>query len=117
MEWGNPWMKEERDKTGGVGGPPTLPGLYLSTFQPSQPGFFRVCEGRESLSPNLKLLTPGINSALFSQKKINTLKIIVSSFLTPTIVDSILCTTSIPGINFSPLYIPTKILPLENFVR
>jgi hypothetical protein len=30
----------ERDNTSRVGGPPTLPGLYLSTFQPSQRGFF-----------------------------------------------------------------------------
>ncbi len=35
-------MKEERDNTSRVGGLPTLPGLYLSTFQPSQRGFFRV---------------------------------------------------------------------------
>ncbi len=35
-------MKEERDNTWGGGGLPTLPGLYLSTFQPSQRGFFRV---------------------------------------------------------------------------
>jgi hypothetical protein len=49
-------MKEERDNTSGGGGLPTLPGLYLSTFQPSQRGFFRVhlCEGRESLSPNFQ---------------------------------------------------------------
>jgi len=32
----------ERDNTWRVGGLPTLPGLYLSTFQPSQGGFFRV---------------------------------------------------------------------------
>jgi hypothetical protein len=38
------------------GGLPTLPGLYLSTFQPSHRGFFRVrlCEGRECLSPNFQ---------------------------------------------------------------
>jgi hypothetical protein len=44
------WMKEERDKTWGRGDLPTLPGLYLSTFQPSQRGFFRVhstCVWRE----------------------------------------------------------------------
>ena len=47
--YGNPaptrflsWMKEVRDDTWRVGGLPTLPGLYLSTFQPSQRGFFRV---------------------------------------------------------------------------
>jgi hypothetical protein len=32
----------ERDNTSGRGGPPTLPGLYHSTIQPSQRGFFRV---------------------------------------------------------------------------
>ncbi len=32
----------ERDNTSRVEGLPTLPGLYLSTFQPSQRGFFRV---------------------------------------------------------------------------
>ncbi len=32
----------ERDNTSRVGGIPTLPGLNLSTFQPSQRGFFRV---------------------------------------------------------------------------
>jgi hypothetical protein len=32
----------ERDNTSGVGGPPTLPGLYLSTIQPSQRGFYRI---------------------------------------------------------------------------
>ncbi len=37
-----PWMKEVRDNTWGRGGLPTLPGLNLSTFQPSQRGFFRV---------------------------------------------------------------------------
>jgi hypothetical protein len=37
-----PWMKEGRDNTWRVGGLPTLPGLNLSTFQPSQRGFFRV---------------------------------------------------------------------------
>ncbi len=36
----DPWMKEVRDKTWGRGGLPTLPGLYHSTFQPSQRGFF-----------------------------------------------------------------------------
>ncbi len=46
-----PWMKEVRDNTWRVGGLPTLPGLYLSTFQPSQRGFFSkhlgVWRGRE----------------------------------------------------------------------
>ncbi len=37
-----PWMKEVRDNTSRGGGLPTLPGIYLSTFQPSQRGFFRV---------------------------------------------------------------------------
>ncbi len=32
----------ERDNTSRRGGPPTLPGLYHSTIQPSQRGFFRV---------------------------------------------------------------------------
>ncbi len=36
------WMKEERDNTLEGGSLPTLPSLYLSTFQPSQRGFFRV---------------------------------------------------------------------------
>jgi hypothetical protein len=49
------------------GGLPMLPGLYLSTFQPSQQGFFRVhtvrlCEGRESLSPNFQTFQDPINS-------------------------------------------------------
>jgi hypothetical protein len=38
----SPWMKEARDKTWRGGGLPTLPGLNLSTIQPSQRGFFRV---------------------------------------------------------------------------
>jgi hypothetical protein len=40
----------ERDNTSRKGGLPTLPGLYRSTFQPSQRGFFmvHVCKGRES---------------------------------------------------------------------
>ncbi len=36
------WMKEERDNTSRGRGLPTLHGLNLSTFQPSQRGFFRV---------------------------------------------------------------------------
>jgi hypothetical protein len=32
----------ERDHTSRRGGQPTLPGLYHSTIQPSQRGFFRV---------------------------------------------------------------------------
>jgi hypothetical protein len=37
----------ERDHTSRKGGPPTLPGLYRSTIQPSRRGFYRihVCEG------------------------------------------------------------------------
>jgi hypothetical protein len=48
-DW-RPWMKEVRDNTSRKGGLPMLPSLYLSTFQPSQRGFFRVhvCKGRES---------------------------------------------------------------------
>jgi hypothetical protein len=44
------WMKEVRDNTSRKGGLPTLPSLYLSTFQPSQRVFLRVhvCKGRES---------------------------------------------------------------------
>ncbi len=40
----------ERDNTSGGGGLPTLPGLYLSTIQPSQRGFYRihVCEGGDN---------------------------------------------------------------------
>jgi hypothetical protein len=37
-----------RDNTSRVGGLPTLPGLNLSTFQPS----VHLCEGLASLSPN-----------------------------------------------------------------
>ncbi len=37
-----PWMKEERDNTSRRGVLPTLPSLNLSTFQPSQRGFFTV---------------------------------------------------------------------------
>ncbi len=38
-----PWMKEEKGIRHRVGGGlPTLPVLFLSTFQPSQRGFFRV---------------------------------------------------------------------------
>ncbi len=42
--WSSKPMDEgiERDNTSGGGGLPMLPGLYLSTFQPSQRGFFRV---------------------------------------------------------------------------
>ncbi len=36
------WMKEERDNSSRGGSLPTLPGLYLCAFQPSQRGFFRV---------------------------------------------------------------------------
>jgi hypothetical protein len=47
-----PLMDEgiERDNTSGGGGLPTLPGLYLSTIQPSQRGFHRkhVCEGEDN---------------------------------------------------------------------
>jgi hypothetical protein len=32
----------ERDNTSRKGGPPTLPGLYRSTIQPSQRGFYRI---------------------------------------------------------------------------
>jgi hypothetical protein len=32
----------ERDNTSGGGGLPTLPGLYLSTIQPSRRGFYRI---------------------------------------------------------------------------
>jgi hypothetical protein len=63
----------------------------------------------------LKLLTQGINFSIFSQKNHHAKNNCFIS-LTPTIVDSILCTFSIPGIDFSPLYTPTEILPLENFV-
>ncbi len=40
----------ERDNTSGGGGLPTLPGLYLSTIQPSRRGFYRihVCEGEDN---------------------------------------------------------------------
>jgi hypothetical protein len=63
-----------------------------------------VCERRESLSPNFKTFDPGINSAIFSQKnhlaKNNS---IVSTFNTHhCIVDSVLGTFSIPGIDFPP---------------
>jgi hypothetical protein len=45
--WSLSWMKEVRDNTSRKGGQPTLPSLYMSTFQPSQRGFFRVhvCKG------------------------------------------------------------------------
>ena len=41
----------ERDNTLGGGGLPTLPGLYLSTIQPSQRGFYRIhmCEGEDNI--------------------------------------------------------------------
>ncbi len=38
----HPWMKEVLDNTLREGGLPTLPGLNLSTIQPSRRGFFRV---------------------------------------------------------------------------
>ena len=40
----------ERDHTSGGGGLPTLPGLNLSTIQPSRRGFYRihVCEGEDN---------------------------------------------------------------------
>jgi hypothetical protein len=74
-----------------------------------------VYEGRESLSPNFKTFDSGINFAIFSQKNHHAKNNWFIS-LTPTIVDSTLCTFSIPGINFSPLYTPTEMLSLENFV-
>ncbi len=50
--------RKEGDNTSRCGGLPTLPGLYLSTFQPSQRGFFRVhrfvWRERESMSPNFQ---------------------------------------------------------------
>jgi hypothetical protein len=88
--WLQAWMKEKRDNTSKGRGLPTLPCLYLSTFQPSQRGFFSVHQ-----------CVPGINFAIFSQKNHHN-KINWFISLTPTIVDSILCTFSIPGIDFSP---------------
>ena len=40
----------EKDNTSGGGGLPTLPGLNLSTIQPSRQGFYRihVCEGEDN---------------------------------------------------------------------
>ncbi len=40
----------EKDNTSRKGGLPTLPGLYLSTIQPSQREFYRihVCEGEDN---------------------------------------------------------------------
>ncbi len=40
----------EKDNTSGGGGLPTLPGLNLSTIQPSRRGFYRihVCEGEDN---------------------------------------------------------------------
>ncbi len=58
----------ERDNTSRRGGLPTLPGLYLSTIQPSQRGFFRVHTfvWRERVPvpefSNCSGPTPGINS-------------------------------------------------------
>jgi hypothetical protein len=48
-------MKEERDNTSRKGGLPTLPGLYLSTIQPSQRGFYRihVCARGEITGDNI----------------------------------------------------------------
>jgi hypothetical protein len=99
-------MKEERE----------LHCLYLGTFQPSQRNegssvYIHVFEGRESLSPNFKLLTPGINFAIFSQKNHQAKNNCYIS-LTPTIVDSILCTFLIPGIDFPP---PPPLYTSRNF--
>ncbi len=106
-----PWMKEKRDNTSREGGLPTLPGLYLSTFQPSQRGFFRVhtfvWREREPEPEflNYILRTPGINPAELVSNKFASL-----IALPPTIVDSILGSYSIPGIDFPPL---TSLLKLS----
>ncbi len=60
-------MKEERDNTSRGRGLTTRHGLYLSTFQPSQRGFFRVhtfvWRERETEPRIFKLfMNPGINS-------------------------------------------------------
>jgi hypothetical protein len=69
-------------------------------------------KGERARALILKLLTPGINSAIFSLKNHHAKnKCFIS--LTPAIVDSILGAFSIPGIDFTT---PAKILSLENFV-
>jgi hypothetical protein len=80
--------------------------------------YILVCDavtGERARAKILKLLTPGINFAIFSQKNHHAKNYYFIS-LTPTLVDSILCTFSIPGIDSPPPYTPTEILPLENFV-
>jgi hypothetical protein len=70
LPWLKTWMKEVRDNTSREGGLPTLPGLYLCTFQPSQRGFFWVhtCVWRER-EPEPEFLNfygvPGITSDWF----------------------------------------------------
>ena len=103
-------MKEVLDNTLREGGLPTLPGLYLSTFQPSQRGFFRVqyirlFEGRRAWARIFKLIrTPGISSTEFVQK--------FDSFIawTPTIVDSYWVPTQFQESIFPPL---TSLLKLS----
>ncbi len=95
---------------------PVFTSVHFSLRNEGSSVYIRVCEERErAWARILELFTPHINFAIFSQKNHQAKNNCIIS-LTPTIVDSILCTFSIPGIDFSPLYTPTEILPLENFV-
>ncbi len=62
-------MKEVRDNTSREGGLPTLPGRYLSTFQPSQRGFLSTyvwVKGEIAWARIFKLFRiPGITSDWF----------------------------------------------------
>jgi hypothetical protein len=61
-----PWMKEVRDKTWGRGAYlrcPVFTTVHFSLHDEGSSEYIRVCEGRESLRPNFKLLrTPAIDS-------------------------------------------------------
>ncbi len=95
---------------------PVFTSVHFSLRNEGSSVYIHVCEGRErAWARILKLLTSGINFGIFSQKNHHA-KDYCFITSTPTIVDSILCIFSIPGIGFSPLYTPTEILPLENFV-
>ncbi len=76
---------------------------YISAFATRVLQCTSMCmKGERAWARFLNFLIPGINSAIFSQKNHHTKHNCFIS-LTPTIVDSILDTFSIPGIDFPPL--------------
>jgi hypothetical protein len=86
--------------------------VHFSLRNEGSSEYIRVCEGRESLSPNFyAFIASSINSTEFVETSIFLLYSHSAHHCTFQ-----LGTFSMSGINFSPLYTPSKILPLENFV-